>query len=136
MDKESNLEVMEKMIPLLPAAGITPGSPAAKQYAREIFRMIGNQSLEAIMDLADQSPPQPNPKMMEVVAKVQGKQAETKTKIEGMKAQQQIKLQGMKEKLQVDREKHQLDTHKNVINTILQGVRAAQGPSEGNGNGV
>lgn len=136
MDKESNLEVMEKMIPLLPAAGITPGSPAAKQYAREIFRMIGNQSLEAIMDLVDQSPPQPNPKMMEVQAKVQGKQQETRVKVEGMKAQQAIKLQGMAAKLQLDQQKHRLDTHKNIINTILQGVRASQTPQEGNGNGL
>lgn len=135
MDKESNLEVMEKLIPLLPAAGITPGSPAAKQYAREMFRMIGNQSLEAVMDLADQSPPQPSPKLMEVQAKVQGKQQETKVKVEGMKAQQAIKLQGMKEKLELDRQKHQLDTHKNIISTILQGVRASQTPAEGNGNG-
>lgn len=135
MDKESNLEVMEKMIPLLPAAGIAPGSPAAKQYAREIFRMIGNQSLEAIMDLVDQQPQQPNPKMMEIQAKVQAKQQETKVKVEGMKAQQAIKLQGMREKLQVDQQKHKLDTHKNIINTILQGVRASQAPTEGNGDG-
>jgi hypothetical protein len=135
MDKESNLEVMEKMIPLLPAAGITPGSPAAKQYAREMFRMIGNQSLEAIMDLVDQSPPQPNPKMMEVQAKIQGKQAETKVKIEGKVAEQKIKLQGMQEKLELDRQKHQQDAHKNVINTILHGIRESQTPVGGNGNG-
>ena len=136
MDKESNLEVMEKMIPLLPAAGITPGSPAAKQYAREMFRMIGNQSLEAIMDLVDQSPPQPNPKLMEIQAKVQAKQQETKVKIEGEKAKQAIKMQGMKEKLEVDRQKHQQDMHKNVINTVLQSIRASQEPAEVNGHGI
>lgn len=146
MDKESNLEVMEKMIPLLPAAGIGPGSPAAKQYAREMFRMIGNQSLEAIMDLVDQQPPQPPPKVMEVMAKVKGKEAETKAKIEGMKQQTQIKTQGMvqqnqlklesqRQKMGMDHQKNQMDVHKKVIDTVLQGIRAQQGPVEGNGNG-
>lgn len=138
MDKSSNLEVMEKMIPLLPAAGIMPGSLAAKEYAREIFRMVGNHSLEAIIDLTDQQPQQPqqDPKMLEIQAKIQAKQQESQTKIEGLKAQQSIKLEGMKEKLQLDRQKHEMDTHKNIINTILQGVRGSQGPSgEGNGNG-
>lgn len=136
MDKESNLEVMEKMIPLLPAAGITPGSPAAKQYAREIFRMIGNQSLEAIMDLVDQTPPQTPPQMMEIQAKVQAKQQETQVKVQGKKEEQAIKLEGMREKLNMQREKHQMDAHKNIINTILNGVRQSQQSSpEGNGNG-
>lgn len=146
MDKESNLEVMEKMIPLLPAAGIMPGSPAAKQYAREIFRMIGNQSLEAIMDLVDQVPPQPPPKMMEIMAKTKAKEMETQAKVQamqqqtqiktqGMLQQQQIKLQGMREKLGADQQKSKLDVHKKVIETILQSVRSEQSPVEGNGNG-
>lgn len=137
MDKESNLAIMEKMIPMLAAAGITPGSPAAKQYAREMFRLIGNQSLEAIMDLVDQTPPQPNPDLLEIQAKVQAKQQETQVHIEGKKQEQAIKLQGMEEKMAMQREKHQMDAHKNIINTILNGVRASQTPSspEGNGNG-
>lgn len=145
MDKESNLEVMEKMIPLLPAAGITPGSPAAKQYAREMFRMIGNQSLEAIMDLVDQSPPQPNPKMVEIQAKTQAKMVETKAKVDakkqetemklkGMAMEQQMKMKEMSAKLQHESQKQKIDIHKNVINTILQGVRASQVPVEENGH--
>lgn len=146
MDKESNLEVMEKMIPLLPAAGITPGSPAAKQYAREMFRMIGNQSLEAIMDLVDQQPPQPPPKMMEIMAKMKAKEVETKAKVQGMQQQTQIKTQGMlqqqqlkleamRQKMGLDNQKAKLDVHKKVIETILHGVRQEQAPVEGNGNG-
>lgn len=135
MDKESMLGVMEKMIPLLPAAGVTPGSPAAKQYAREMFRMIGSQSLEAIMDLVDQSPPQQNPKMMEIQAKVQAKQQESQVKIQSKLAEEKIKLESMKQKMQMDQERAKLDMHKNVINTILQGVRASQPVSvEGNGH--
>lgn len=132
MDKESQLQILEKMIPLLPAAGITPGSPAAKAYAREVFRLIGIQSVEAIMDLVDQSPPQPNPKMMEIQAKIQAKQEESKVKIQGKLAEEKIKLEAMRAKLGMDQEKHKIDMHKNVINTILQGVRASQAP---NGNG-
>ena len=137
MDRESQLQILEKMIPLLPAAGVTPGSPAAKAYAREVFRLIGIQSVEAIMDLVDQQPPQPPPKMMEIQAKVQAKQAETQQKLKAKEEEHKLKMAGMVGKLQVDQQKAKLDMHKNVINTILQGVRASQAPAsvEGNGNG-
>lgn len=136
MDRESQLAMLEKMIPLLPAAGVAPGSPAAKAYAREVFRLVGIQSVEAIMDLVDQQPPQPNPKMMEVMAKVKAKEAETKVKVQGKVAEQKIKLEGMAQKLHLDKQKNQMDLHKNVINTILQQTRAAQNNHEnGNGNG-
>lgn len=135
MDRESQLQMLEKMIPLLPAAGVTPGSPAAKAYAREVFRLVGIQSVEAIMDLVDQQPPQPPPKVMEMQAKMQMKAEETKVKIQGKLAEEKIKLEGMREKLNVDKQKAQMDTHKNIINTILQGVRATSAPQE-NGNGL
>lgn len=140
MDRESQLAILEKMIPLLPAAGVTPGSPAAKAYAREVFRLVGIQSVEAIIDLVDQAPPPqgPDPKMLEIQAKVQAQQQESQVKVEGMKAEQSLKLQGMKEKLEVDKQKNQMDAHKNVINTILHSIRATQpaGPAhEENGNG-
>jgi hypothetical protein len=134
MDRESQLQILEKMIPLLPAAGVTPGSPAAKAYAREVFRLVGIQSVEAIMDLVDQQPPQPPPKLMEIQAKVQAKQMETQQKLQGKAAEQQIKLAGMVQKLQLDKEKASLDNRKNIINTILQGVRSAQPAQGGNGN--
>lgn len=150
MDKESQLEILQKLIPLLPAAGVTPGSPAAKAYAREVFRLVGIQSIEAIMDLADQTPPQPNPEAMELQAKMkseeqksQMKMQESQVKVQAMMAEEKIKLEGLqqklaidKEKLQMEHEKAKLDMHTNVINTILQGVRGSQGPStNGNGNG-
>ena len=147
MDKESTLAILEKLVPLLPAAGITPGSPAAKQYAREMFRLIGNQSLESIMDLADQTPPQPPPKMMEIQAKVKAKEQETKAKVDAKQKETQIKLQGMQMENQLklqraqaemghQQEKNKLDMHKSVINTILQGVRSSQGPAQEDGNGI
>jgi hypothetical protein len=149
MDRESQLQILEKMVPLLPAAGVTPGSPAAKAYAREVFRLIGIQSIEAIMDLVDQSPPQPNPKMAEIQMKTQAKMMETKAKVDAKKQETQVKLQGMQmenqlkaQKAQAEMghqvEKHKLDIHKNVINTILQGMRAQEAPANegGNGNGL
>lgn len=134
MDRESQLQMLEKMIPLLPAAGVTPGSPAAKAYAREVFRLVGIQSVEAIMDLVDQQPPQPPPKVMETMAKIEGKKQETQVKLQGKLAEEQLKLESMRQKLEVDKQKAQLSTHKNIINTILQGVRSTQTPQE-NGNG-
>ena len=132
MDRESQLQILEKLIPLLPAAGVTPGSPAAKAYAREVFRLVGIQSIEAIMDLAEQSPPQPNPKMEEIKAKVQAKQQESQVKIQSKMAEEKIKLQSMQQKMQVDQAKAKLDMHKNVINTLLQGVRGSKVPQENN----
>lgn len=147
MDRESQLQILEKLIPLLPAAGVMPGSQAAKAYAREVFRLIGIQSIEAIMDLVDQQPPQPNPKMMEIQAKVKAREAETKTKIAGKQAETQLKLQSkmaeeklkldaMHQKMAVEGQKAKLDFHKNIINTLLQGVRAQQVPQEVGANGV
>jgi hypothetical protein len=135
MDRESQLQILEKLIPLLPAAGITPGSPAAKAYAREVFRLIGIQSVEAVMDLAEQQPPQPPPKMMEIQAKVQAKQAETQVKIQGKMAEEKIKLQSMQQKLAVDQQKNKMDLQKNVINSILQSVRSTKVPTGDNSNG-
>jgi hypothetical protein len=146
MDRESQLAMLEKMIPLLPAAGVTPGSPAAKAYAREVFRLVGIQSVEAIMDMVDQQPPQPNPKMAEIQAKVQGKQQETQAKlkakeqetaikIQGQMAEQKLKLQGMQAELAHKGQKDKMDMHKSVINTLLQSVRGQPVPVEGNGNG-
>lgn len=136
MDRESQLQIMEKMIPLLSAAGIQPGSPAAKAYAREFMRLVGIMSLETVMDIAEQQPPQPNPKVMEVQAKVQAKVAETKVKIQGMQQQQQLKLQAQKEKLAVDKVKNQMDLQKGVMSAILEQFRHQNSHVNGEANGT
>lgn len=149
MDREYQLEILEKMIPLLPAAGVLPGSPAAKAYAREVFRLIGIQSVEAIIDLVDQTPPPqppPDPKLVAIQAKVQATQQESQMKIQAQQqesqlkiqsrmAEEKIKLESMRQKLEVDKQKAQMDMHKNVINSILQGVRQSSAPGTENGNG-
>lgn len=142
MDRESQLQIMEKMIPLLGSAGVTPGSPPAKAFAREFMRLVGIMSLETVMDLIDQNPPQPPPKVMEVQAKlqakqqetqvkVQAKQAETKMKLEGKAQEQAIKLEGMKQKMGMDQTKHQMDIQKQVVSSILQQFRG----NDNGGNG-
>lgn len=123
MDRESQLQIIEKMTPLLSLAGAGPGSPAAKAYLREVIRLSGMMSLETIMDLLDQQPPAPPPKMMETQAKVQGKVAETKVKLQGMQQQNQLKLEGMKQKLAFDQAKHQQGIQKEVIHSILDRFR-------------
>ena len=73
-------------------------------------------------------------KMMETKAKVEAKQKESEIKIQGKIAEEKIKLAAMQQKMGIDREKAQLDTHKSVINTILQGVRSTQTSPQENGN--
>jgi hypothetical protein len=133
MDRESQLQIMEKMVPVMQMAGVQPGSPAAKEFAREFSRLVGLMGMEPVMDLADQSPPSTPPKMMEIQAKVQAKQAETKVKLQGKMAEQQLKLQGMKEKLAVDKMKNQHDIQKTLVKSILEQFRT---PANGITNGV
>lgn len=136
MDRETQLQLMEKMVPFLQLAGVTPGSPGAKAFMRELVRLSGMMSIETIMDLIDQTPMPPPPKMMEVQAKVQAKVAETKVKIEGKKKEQELKLAGMAQKMQMDQAKHKLDTQKIIVNSILQQFRANTAPQNGETNGV
>src|SRR3990167_8208643 len=117
MDKDTQLEIMEKLIPYLPGIGAGPGTPAAKAFGREMLRLIGIRSLEKIMDLADETPPQ----------------QESQIKLQGTQAEQAIKLQGMKEKLAVDQQKNQMDLQKSVIESILAQTRASQSSSGSNG---
>ena len=142
LDKESQIEQFEKLMPVMPALGVGPGSPPAKAFGREFMRMLGIPSLEMIMDLIDQMPPQPPPKMMEIQAKLQAKKQETEMKVKAkgaelqMKQQDhQLKLQGLKAKTEADVIKAKVDVQKaqhgmqmDVLKHLLGGVR-------GNGNG-
>ncbi len=141
MDRESQLQILEKMLPVLQAAGVQPGSPAAKAYAREMTRLAGLMSMESVMDIADQQPPQPPPKMQEIQAKVQAKQQETALKLKGKQAEEQLKLHAMQEKLKVDQQKNQMDLHKaqtslqhDVVKSILNSFRGPAAPVNGGGS--
>lgn len=133
MDRESQIQIMEKLAPLLQLGGIMPGSPASKAFLREYMRLVGIMSLDSVMDMADQQQPSPPPKVMESQAKVQAKMAETKMKIEGKAQEEQIKLQAMKEKLQIDRSKHEMDIQKGIVDSILQQLRQPNGINAVNG---
>lgn len=153
MDKGNQLQILEKLVPLLPAAGITPGSPAAKEYARQMFRLIGITWMESILDLVDQQPPQVSPEQQQMQADMVSKQAdmqikqqESQMKLQAQAAQEKIKLQALQQKaafeaqmseqkLAIEKQKAKIDAHKNIINTILQGVRSTSAPQE-NGNGL
>lgn len=137
LDRESQLQILEKMAPILVGAGVQPGSPAAKAYAREMLRLSGIMSMESVMDLADQTPPQPPPKLMEVQAKIKAKEQETKIKLQGKQAEQAMKLEGMKEKLKVDHVKNAMDlkaaqekaaqqNQQNLIQSVLSQFRPHQ----------
>jgi len=145
LDKESQIEQFEKLMPIMPALGVGPGSPPAKAFGREFMRLIGIPSLEMIMDMIDQMPPQPPPKMMEIQAKLKAKQAEVQAKLQGKqqelqikKQESQIKMQGMAAKTQADIIKAKVDVQKaqhsmqnDVLKQLLGSVR---GPAD-NGNG-
>lgn len=140
LDKESQIEQFEKLFPVMPALGVAPGSPPAKAMGREFMRMLGIPSLELIMDMIDQLPPQPPPKMMEIQAKLQAKQQETQAKVKGkqaelqMKGQEhQLKMQGLKAKTEADIIKAKVDVKKaehgmqmDVLKHLLGGVRGNQ----------
>lgn len=144
MDRESQLQMLEKMIPMLAAIGAGPGSPAAKAFAREYIHLVGMPTLDNVMDLADQTPPQPPPKLMEIQAKIKARQQETQMKVQGKQAEEKIKMQGLQAKTQAEIIKAKLGAQKaqqdmqmkhvehqhSVMEHLLAGIR---GPSNGNG---
>lgn len=156
MDKDTQLEILEKMAPYLPAMGVGPGTPAAKAYGREIVRLLGMQNLMNVIDLADAEPPQPNPEMVKAQMDaqtnqqkaqldaqsqqqdMQSKQLEAKLKAvdSAVKVQTetqlaQIRLQSEQQKLEMQKQKHQLDMQKSVLQSVLQASRSRNGDSGG-----
>ena len=123
MDRESQLQIMEKMGPVLVLAGIQPGTPAAKEFAKEAVRLVGIMGLEPIIDMVANAPPTPPPKVVESQAKMQMKMAETKMKIDAKQKEEAIKLQGMKEKLTLDRAKGQMDMQKDIVKSVIEQFR-------------
>jgi hypothetical protein len=145
MDKDAQLEILEKMAPYLPAMGVGPGSPAAKAYGREIVRLLGMQNLMSVMDLADSAPPQPNPDMVKAQMDAQAQQqdmaskqldAQLKVQDSAVKVQvqtqlAQVKLQAEKEKLELNRQKAQLDIQHKILQSVLQSARNDGGNNSG-----
>jgi len=100
LNRENQLEIMEKLTQGLEFVGIMPGSQAARAYGREMLRLINMLSLDQIMDIADEESKQqkPNPDEMKAQADIQGKQMDA-----------QMKQQQGQQKMQQDQQKAQLD---------------------------
>lgn len=149
LDRESQLQIMEKIAPLMPMVGAEPGSPAMKQFGREYLKLVGIIPLQQVMDLVDQTPPQPPPKMMEIQAKLQAKQQENEMKAaakqQDMQLKQeegQMKMEALKAKTEadvikakIDIQKSQFQMQQSVMQQLLGGVRGSNGNGNGNGDG-
>lgn len=148
MDAESQLDMMERAGPqLLQALASPPGSPAAKEYVREFVRLMRIPSLESVVDLSDQSPPQMPPKLMEIQAKVKARQQEMQAKTQAKGQENQMKMVGLKAKtesdvikskleiekaqMQMHLEKHKLQQQmkQSVLQTLLSSVKPHQSPN-------
>lgn len=143
MDRESQIAMIEKMTPIFVGAGISQGSPPAKALAREMARLTGITSIEAIMDMLDQQPPEPSPQAQEM----QMKQQEAQLKLQGKAQAQEIKLKGMEEKLQVDHAKNQMEleaakakaaqqNQQQLMQSVLQQFRGPQPTNGAQKNGT
>lgn len=156
MDKDAQLEIMEKMAQYLPAMGVAPGSPAAIAYGKEVVRLLGMQNLMSVMDLAEKTPPQPNPDMVKAQLDAQSNQqkaaldaqsqqqdmqskqmeAQLKAQDSAVKIQTetqlaQLKIQAEKEKLEMLRQKHQMDLQHQILQSVLQTTRKGQNGDRG-----
>jgi hypothetical protein len=112
LNKENQLEIMEKLTPSLELVGIKPGSRAAREYGREILRLINILSLDRIMDVAEeeaQTNQTPDPKMLELQAKMQSEAAKGQMDMQIAQQKGQIEVQKMVQQLKVDQQKAMLD---------------------------
>lgn len=111
LNKENQLEIMEKLTPNLEFVGIKPGSKAAREYGREYLRLVNIISLERIMDIADEEAknPQPDPEMMKAQMDAQQSQQEAQLSAQAQQQKAALDQQAMQQKMQVDQQKAQLD---------------------------
>lgn len=99
LDKENQLQIMEKLVPNLELVGIQPGSKAAREYAREYLRLVNVTSLDRIIDIAEEEAqnPKPDPDQMKMQMEMQLKQQEAQMKGQ----QEQMKMHGHAQKTQL-----------------------------------
>lgn len=104
LNKENQLDIMEKLTPSLEMVGITPGSRAAREYGREYLRLINITSLDRIMDIADEEAqqPKPSPEEQKVQAEMQQSQMETQAKMQADQQKGQIEIQTNQQKTQLE----------------------------------
>lgn len=138
-DRESQIDQIEMLAKsgMLQAAGFAPGSPASKALAREFFRLMNIKSLENIMDMLEQQPPQPNPMQM----KMQMEQKKTQQKMQADQQKNQLQMQGIKAKTEaiivkskVDEQRSKAKLQEQVLSTILKQFSGPENTGQ-NGNG-
>lgn len=142
LDKESQIEQIELAAKsgLLQAAGVMPGSPAARALAREYFRLLNIKSLESVMDLVESQMAQtggmpPNP----VQQKMQMDLAKTQAKIQADAVKAKLQQEGLAAKTEATIIKAKLDTEKSrmkmseeVLGSLLKNY-ASPDPSTNGG---
>lgn len=146
LNKENQLEIMEKIAPSLELVGIQPGSRASREFGREILRLINIMSLDRIMDIADEEAQsgqgqKPDPKIVKVQADIQRDQVKSQldaqAKMQQMKLDQQkalLDLEATKAKTQAQVVKSQLDVQGSQMRMREHILKSLMGPAhQGNG---
>lgn len=147
LDKENQLQVMEKLVPNLELLGIQPGSKAAIEYGRQYLRLINVTSLDQIMDIAEEEAknPKPDPEQQKMMMEAQQAQQDTQLKqAQGQQKMQinqqkaQLQMQGLQAKTQSQMKMAEIEVTKkqkmlemDIISSLLDKTRNGNG---GNGN--
>lgn len=128
MDKEAQLEILEKLAPFLPALGAPPGSPAARAYGREYIRLIGIKALESVMDIADKTPPTPDPEMQKMQAEQQIAQQQAQIEMQISQQQAQMDMQMTQAEIDAKKQEAQVQLQAQIQETQakLQGLNQEQ----------
>lgn len=149
LDKENQLQVMEKLVPNLELVGIQPGSRAAREYAREYLRLINVTSLDRIVDIAEeeaQGPKPPSPEEMKIQAEMQKSQMDAQIKMQSAQMKNQsnaqktaLQMQALAAKTKATEKIAQIDVAKSehkfkmdIIQDLLSKSRGTNGSSNGN----
>lgn len=159
LNKDNQLEVMEKLTPSLELVGIRPGSRAAREYGREYLRLINLMSLDRIMDIAEeeaQSGQVQNPQMMKAQADMQKTQmkgqidmqkakmdmAGKQQDLSNDKQRQQMEMQALAAKTQAEiikakthMQKSQMDLQQHLLKSLLGPPSSGNGGGRGSGGG-
>lgn len=122
LNKENQMDVMEKLTPSLEIIGVVPGSQAAREYGREYLRLINLPSLDHVMDVADEEAKQPKPdpeqqkmegemkiKQMEAQGKMQVQQQKTQGEMQKDQQKGQIEVQSLIQRMRADAQKTMMD---------------------------
>jgi len=123
MDRESQLEIMERMVPLLASAGVTPGSPPATSFLREFMRLVGIVSLETVMEQIEQAPPPPNPELEKAQMDMKNQQMQAEIKTKAMATQESIKTKGLEERTKLQAQREQIQMQSQIMSSVLNSFR-------------